>query len=241
MIRYCISHDTTYDYSEPVLCQNVAHLVPRECDRQQADDSILSITPDPAVIEDRIDYFGNPVSYFTIQEQHRELTVSVSHRVVVNAAEPPDPDSSAAWEVIREQLSHDRSPAWLDAYQYVFDSRYVSREPQYADYAATSFTPGRPIIAAALDLTQRIHAEFAYDPRATNLTTPVAEVFENRRGVCQDFAHLMLTCLRSQGLAARYISGYLAAAAPTGKGTSRRCRCDTRLGHVFCGDVGWVD
>ncbi|VTT97180.1 Transglutaminase domain protein OS=Planctomyces limnophilus (strain ATCC 43296 / DSM 3776 / IFAM 1008 / 290) GN=Plim_1494 PE=4 SV=1: Bact_transglu_N: Transglut_core [Gemmataceae bacterium] len=242
MIRYRITHDTSYDYSEVVsLCQNVAHLSPRECVRQRADDSVMTISPDPAVIEDRTDYFGNPVSYFTVQEQHRELTVSVTHRVEVWSPPPPDPAATPAWELVRDRLRTDHTPAWLDAYQYAFDSRYVAADPRYAGYAAASFAAGRPIVAAALDLTERIFEEFVYDPRATTLATPVAEVFEKRRGVCQDFAHLMLAVLRSVGLAARYVSGYLATVPAPGKPRLVGADATHAWVSVFCGDLGWVD
>jgi len=241
-MNYSITHTTTYDYSEPVsLCQNVAHLAPRECPRQRAGRSVMTITPDPAVLEDRVDYYGNPVCYFTIQEQHRELTVSVTHRVEVPAGVAPDPAATPAWETVRDRLAHDRGAAWLDAYQFVFDSRFAGADPRYAGYAAASFRPGRPVLDAALDLTRRIHADFVYDPRATTLTTPVAEVFETRRGVCQDFAHLMVACLRSVGLPGRYVSGYLSTVPPPGK--PRLVGADATHAWVglFCGDAGWVD
>ena len=242
MTRYHITHTTTYDYGEAVsLCQNVAHLAPRPSPRQQAERPVLSITPDPAVIEERVDYFGNPVSYFTIQEPHRELTVRVVHRIDLSPATPPEPESTPAWETVRDRLTRDRDPDWLDAYQFAFDSRYAAAHPRYAGYAAPSFTPGRPTLAAALDLTRRIHAEFTYDPRATTLATPVAEVFEHRRGVCQDFAHFQLACLRSLGLAARYVSGYLSTVPPPGKPRLVGVDATHAWVSIFCGDAGWVD
>jgi transglutaminase-like putative cysteine protease len=242
MIRYKITHVTTYQYTESVsLCQNVAHLSIRACDRQQAEPSVLAITPEPAVIEERIDYFGNPVHYFTVQEPHRELTVEASHQVAVASRAPADPAQTPPWEAVRDQLTHDRSPDWLDAYQFVFDSRFAGADARYAGFAGESFTPGRPILEAALHLAHRIHEEFVYDPKATTVATPVSEVFENRRGVCQDFAHLLLACFRSLGLAARYVSGYLATVAPPGQ--ARLIGADA--GHawvsVFCGEAGWVD
>ncbi|MDB5309044.1 MAG: t [Gemmataceae bacterium] len=242
MTRYLITHVTTYDYGEAVsLCQNVAHLAPRPCHRQRAEQSVLSITPDPAVIEDRVDYFGNPVSYFTIQEPHRELTVRVTHRVTLQPGAAPDPQATPPWETVRDRLTQDRDAAWLDAYQYVFDSRYAAADARYAAYAAPSFAPGRPILAAALDLTRRVHAEFVYDPRATTIATPVAEVFENRRGVCQDFAHFQLACLRSLGLAARYVSGYLSTVPPPGRPRLVGADATHAWVSLFCGDAGWVD
>ena len=242
MTRYRISHTTTYDYSEPVsLCQNVAHLAPRACPRQLAEPSVMVITPEPAVLQNRVDFFDNPVSYFTIQEPHRELTVDVTHRVTVLPEAPPAAAATPPWELVRDRLGWDRGAAWLDAYQYVFDSRYAAADPRFAAYAGPSFAPGRPVLEAALDLTRRTHADFAYDPRATTLATPVAEVFESRRGVCQDFAHLMLACLRSVGLAARYVSGYLSTVPPPGRPRLVGADATHAWVGVFCGDAGWVD
>jgi transglutaminase-like putative cysteine protease len=153
----------------------------------------------------------------------------------------PDPTQTPPWEEVRDQLARDRSPAWLDAFQFTFDSRYVLAAARYADYAANSFTPGRPILEAALDLTRRIHKAFVYDPRATTLATPVAEVFEKRRGVCQDFAHLMLACLRSLGLAVRYVSGYLSTVPPPGKERLVGADATHAWVSVFCGLGGWID
>jgi transglutaminase-like putative cysteine protease len=239
-MKYRISHTTTYAYRDAVsLCQNVAHLAPRECGWQQSEPHMLSISPDPAVIEERIDYFGNPVQYFTVQEPHKELAVTVEH--VIAVASRPLPEFTEPWEAIRDRLAADRSPEWLDAAQFAFASRFVPVEERYAEFAAESFTPGRPILEAALDLTQRIYSGFAYDPQATTLSTPVAEVLDTKRGVCQDFAHLQLAMLRSLGLAAQYVSGYLETIpAP---GTERLAGADATHAWVrlFCGDAGWID
>ncbi|MBP3953945.1 transglutaminase family protein [Gemmata sp. G18] len=242
MTRYTITHVTTYEYTEPVsLCQNVAHLSVRECDRQRSEPSILSISPDPAVIEERVDYFGNPVHYFTIQEPHRELTVRAEHRIAVGSVPDVAPGATPAWETIRDRLGTDRDPAWFDAYQFVFDSRFAAADPRYVEYAAPSFTPGRPILEAALHLVNRVHAGFVYDPRATTVSTPVAEVFEKRRGVCQDFAHLLLACFRSLGLSARYVSGYLSTLPPPGRPRLIGADATHAWVSLFCGDAGWVD
>lgn len=240
MIRYRITHTTTYAYTDPVsLAQNVAHLTPRPTPRQRAERPVLTVTPDPAVTEDRIDYFGNPVTYFTVQEPHRELVVAVEHHVTVTPLLPPavtDP-----WETIRDRLPADRSPDWLEAFQFAFDSRYAAAGPEYAVYAERSFVPGRPILDAALDLVRRVHAEFVYDPRATTLATPVAEVYRTRRGVCQDFAHFVLSCLRSLGLAARYVSGYISTVPPPGRPRLVGADATHAWVSLFCGDAGWVD
>lgn len=242
MTRYTITHVTTYEYTEPVsLCQNVAHLSVRACDRQRSEPSILSISPDPAVIEEHIDYFGNTVHYFTIQEPHRELTVKASHRVTVLDTPAVDPGRTMPWEATRDRLGRDREPLWLDAYQFSIDSRFAAAHSQYAEFAAQSFTPGRPVLEAALNIVERIHAGFAYDPKATTVATPVAEVFEKRRGVCQDFAHILLACLRSLGLAARYVSGYLSTVPPPGKPRLVGADATHAWVSLFCGDAGWID
>ena len=241
MTHYTITHVTTYEYTEPVsLCQNVAHLSVRDCGRQRSEPSVLSISPDPAVTEERVDYFGNPVHYFTIQEPHRELTVRAEHRIAVAPASA-GPVETPAWEAVRDRLGHDRAPDWLDAHQFAFDSRYAGADPRYADFAAVSFAPGRPVLDAALHLVNRIHAGFVYDPRATTVATPVAKVFETRRGVCQDFAHLLLACFRSLGLAARYVSGYLSTVPPPGRPRLIGADATHAWLAVFCGDAGWVD
>ena len=149
MTHYRITHTTTYTYSEPVsLCQNVAHLAPRPCHRQRAGRTVLTITPDPAVIEERVDYFGNPVSYFTIQEPHRELAVGVSHRLAVRP--DPPPATTPAWEAVRDRLTHDRSAVWLDAYQFAFDSRFAP-EPQYGRPSQVPSTARRSRSANSLN------------------------------------------------------------------------------------------
>ncbi len=240
MTRYTITHVTTYAYTEAVsLCQNVAHLSVRPSDRQRADPSTLAISPEPAVREERTDYFGNPAHHFTIQEPHRQLKVTARHRVTVFPPLPPA--DFTPWEAVRDRLPLDHSPAWLDAYQFTFDSRFAAADPKYAAFAADSFTPGRPMVQAASELVHRIHTGFQYDPRATTVSTPVGEVFENRRGVCQDFAHLLLACLRSLGLAARYVSGYLSTVPPPGKPRLVGADATHAWVSVFCGDAGWVD
>lgn len=240
MTRYTITHVTTYSYTESVsLCQNVAHLSIRPCDRQRADPSSLTISPEPAVVEERSDYFGNPTHFFTIQEPHRELKVTARHRVVVFPLPPVA--ESPAWETVRDRLPRDHTTGWLDAVQYRFDSRFAAADPQYMAFAGESFTPGRPIIEAATELVHRIHAGFQYDPKATTVSTPVAEVFAHRRGVCQDFAHFLLACFRSLGLAARYVSGYLSTVPPPGKPRLVGADATHAWVSLFCGDAGWVD
>ncbi|MFO0935538.1 MAG: transglutaminase family protein [Gemmataceae bacterium] len=242
MTRYHIHHTTTYEYTEPVsLCQNVAHLTLRNDRRTTVERKIVSISPQPAFIEERKDYFGNPVHYFTIQEPHRELKVDIEHGVQIVTDRDPGHQNSPPWETIRDRMAHDISEEWIDANQFAFDSRHVAVDPRYQEYAERSFTKNRPILEAALDLMQRFHSDFTYDPKATTIATPVAEVFETRRGVCQDFAHCLLSCFRSLGLSARYISGYLSTQPPPGRPRLVGADATHAWVSLFCGELGWID
>ncbi len=239
---YRVIHTTTYDYTAPVsVCQNVAHLTPRPTPRQACHATHLAIHPKPAVMVDRTDYFGNPATFFAVQEPHRRLTLVAEHEVDVAHAVFPDPVATAPWEEVRDLLRTDCSRAALEASQFIFDSRYVAAHGDLADYARGSFSDGRPILEAILDLTRRIHSEFEYDPQATNVATPLNEVFENRRGVCQDFAHLQIACLRSLGLAARYVSGYLRTDPAPGQVPLVGADATHAWLSVFCPELGWMD
>lgn len=239
---YRVTHTTTYEYSEPVsLCQNLAHLTPRGGPRQTCRHSSLTVTPVPAVVANRTDYFGNPAVFFIVQESHCRLTVTASHVAEVEPFAAPDPARTPAWEEVRERLSGDRSPPVLEAYEFVFDSPHAQANAELAGYASASFAAGRPLLEAALDLNRRIGADFRYDPRATTVATPLQKVFASRRGVCQDFAHLEIACLRSLGLAARYVSGYLRTKPPPGQ--ERLVGADASHAWVsfYCPGAGWID
>jgi transglutaminase-like putative cysteine protease len=239
---YAISHTTRYQYTDPVsLCHNLVHLRPRLAPRQTCHHSHLLVQPDPRGLHHQHDYFGNPISLFTIQESHKQLSISVKHRIEVMPGEPIQLQQSPAWEVVRDTLKTDRSHATLDAYQCTFDSIYVPRTADLAAYAAPSFTPGRPLLDAVMDLTSRIHKDFRYDAKATTLSTPLAEVLQHRHGVCQDFAHLQIGCLRSLGLAARYVSGYLQTRAPAGRERLIGADASHAWISVYCPTIGWVD
>ena len=239
-MQYQVTHTTNYEYSEPVLlCQNLAHLTPRSVAEQQCWLSDLSITPQPAVMSNRIDYFGNPATFFTVQEPHRQLMLTASHLVEVLVRPPPAP--APPWELVRDQLLIDRTPAVLDAFQFAFGSRYAQPSAELSEYALTSFGAGRPLLEAVLELTKRIHSDFVYDPKATTVATPLHEVFARRRGVCQDFAHLQIACLRSLGLAARYVSGYLCTNPPADQPRLIGADATHAWLSVFCPGQGWID
>lgn len=239
---YKISHTTTYEYAEPVrICHNVVALTPREdggvrCRRHQ-----LVIRPTPTVSVRRIDCFGNVLNNFSIEEAHRRLRVTASSRVAVTQPVVPAPESTFAWEKLRVAALAVDDPRWLEACRYAFDSPRVRRDERFADYATAAFTPGRPIVAAALDLNRRIYQEFEYDVAATHAESTPEEAFAIKRGVCQDFAHVMLACLRSLGLAARYVSGYLRTNPPPGKPRLVGADQSHAWASLYCGPAGWVD
>lgn len=239
---YEVSHRTSYRYSIPVsFSHHRLHLTPRPCDRQVCHRTALSVSPNPTVQSAGVDYFGNPVTNVTLQEQHKELSLHVRSVIEVLPGSPPDPGETASWDGIYDALYGDTSDSGLDAIQYVFDSPYAASDATLAGYAGASFPPGAPVLAGALDLTRRINQEFTYDSAATTVSTPVAEVFAGRRGVCQDFAHLEIACLRSLGIPARYVSGYLLTHPPEGQ--PRRIGADASHAWlaVWCPGYGWVD
>jgi len=241
-MQYHVNHTTTYEYSEPVsLCQNLAHLTPRDVANQLCLQSDLRITPEPQVMANRIDYFGNPACFFAIQKSHRRLIIEATHDIDVSESVTPDPATTPAWEEVRDLLPIDTSPPLLEAVQYVYDSRYIKCGSELAEYALPSFPSGLPILQAAIDLTRRIHTDFKYDPRATTVATPLREVLHNRRGVCQDFAHLQIGCLRSLGLAARYISGYLSTKPPPGRKRLVGADATHAWVSIYCHGFGWID
>lgn len=209
-MRYSVTHTTSYTYATPVImCQNRAHLVPRVYRFQDVENVHHQIEPKPDVFTERLDFFGNRTTYFTIQKPHTRLDVTVRSHVQVNWPLLPDIATTPNWEYVRDLLRVDLAPASLEAYEYVFDSPHVVRSHELLEYALESFPPGIPVLSGLLDLTARINREFQYVPLSTDVSTPIATVLETRRGVCQDFAHLMIGCLRSLGLPARYVSGYL--------------------------------
>lgn len=245
MISYTVVHTTRYRYSLPVPhCQNEARLLPRCSDRQQCQTGRLQITPAPAVYEEREDFFGNRVVYFAVQEAHTVLEVSAESAVTLSPAALPALSASPAWEEVGRGLVHVLEPERLAARQFVLDSALIAAGPAFAAYAAPSFPSGRPVLEAVHELMQRIYHELTYDPHFTTAATPVHEVLAHRRGVCQDYAHLAIACLRSLGLAARYVSGYLETVAASGQAESASL-VGAAASHawvsVYSPGQGWVD
>jgi transglutaminase-like putative cysteine protease len=229
------THTTRYLYSDVVsTCHSEAHLIPRACPGQTVLDHHLSIDPAPDFSASRSDYFGNPVTMFSISQPHRELTITSRCAVELTPSGPPGLELSPPWEEVRDQAHRRAFSDDFEASQFVFESPHVMLGPTFAAYGAPSFSPGRPILDAANDLSRRIFEEFKYDKRATTISTPIDEVLESRHGVCQDFAHLMIACLRSLGLPARYVSGYLRSDAHLTGGEASHAWLS-----VWCPVLGW--
>jgi transglutaminase-like putative cysteine protease len=231
------THITRYWYSDPVsLCHTEVYLAPRTRKSQTVLEHDLTVSPAPETMYPRDDYFGNPATFFSIHEPHRELIVT-SHSVVDLApAPPPNLDLSPPWEEVRDQAGQRETPEAFEAAQFVFESPKIRLGAAFAEYAQASFAPGRRFLDGASDLSERIYKEFKYDQRATTITTPVAEVLESRRGVCQDFAHLMIACLRSLQLPARYVSGYVRTGHEYVGGDASHAWVS-----VWCPMFGWQD
>jgi transglutaminase-like putative cysteine protease len=239
---YRITHRTVYDYSEPAaLGHNILHLEPRQHPRQTVREQSLAIEPTPAMTQRQTDYFGNPTCYFSIQLPHRRLALTARSQVDVAPPAPLETMRSPCWEEVRDALRAASTPALRAAYAFVFDSPYVPLDEALADYARPSFAAGRPMLDTVLELTRRIHRDFRYDRRATTVATPVAEVLARRAGVCQDFAHLQIGCLRALGLAARYVSGYLVTEPPPGQPRLIGADASHAWVSVFCPVCGWIE
>lgn len=260
-MKYRITHTTVYNYSQAVgLCQNEARLQPRNFWRQQCHNSRFEIMPTPVDFRERIDYFGNRVAYFAIQQPHIQLIVTaISDVTVFPKQNAQDLFRQQPWEQVRDLLqeppvqgqvqiqgqnqsqNQDQAIEILDARQYVLDSLMVVANKELADYAQASFLPNRPLVDVVRDLMQRIFTDFVYDPTFTTIATPLSEVLAHRRGVCQDFAHLAIGCLRAYGIAARYISGYVETLPEPGKPRLIGADASHAWFAVYIPSAGWLE
>lgn len=250
-MRYAVRHVTSYAYDASVqLSHNAARLRPRDTDRQRASAPAVRIQPAPGEMGDWAeDYFGNPVLFFTIHQHHRVLKVEVETEVAVVAPPAPDPLSTPPWEAVRDLLrapvgpdgDPGGDPGALEAAEFLHASPLAPLLDEAEAFARPSFPPGRPVLDGVLDLTRRIHRGFAYDPAATTVSTPIAEALALRRGVCQDFAHVQIAALRSLGLAARYVSGYVLTRPPPGQPRLVGGDASHAWLSAWVPGLGWVD
>lgn len=241
-MKYLLNHQTRYSYSEPVsLCHNQAFILPRETEYQQCLSQDLTIHPKPTIQSLREDFFGNHIVYFSIDHPHRELSVAATSEIEIQADIHRLGGDSPCWENVRDHLHEVRSDENLDAKQYLYDSPLISADEILREFALTVFDPGKPIVEAGDELMGKIYSDFVYDPNFTTISTPLAEVLEHKRGVCQDFAHLAIGCLRSLGLPARYVSGYIETLPAPGEEKLEGSDASHAWFSVYVPSLGWVD
>ncbi|WP_018409035.1 transglutaminase family protein [Methylocystis rosea] len=240
---YDIAHRTIYKYDAPVASARCAmRLIPRNDRGQTVLSHRIELSPSAEILNERIDFHGNRICEARILKPHTRLQIALAARVAVERAPPPAPALTPAWEIVRNAAYASDSLAASSPAHYIYASRFAPLFDAATHYARKSFTPGRPILEGAIELTQRIHADFAYDPDATHIATPIAQAFERRRGVCQDFAHIMIAALRGIGLAASYVSGYLRTYAAPGQARLEGADSTHAWVSVWCGpEFGFFD
>lgn len=245
-VRYRVRHETTYAYGGNVAhSHQLLHLTPRNTAMQSCRDRTISLVPQPSLRREDLDAFGNHVTRLEYDSPHDHLEVLAEVRVEVRPVPDMDAAASEPWERVRDTLAFSGKPVnaeLLDASRYRMESSYVRIKQTFTEYAADCFVPNAPTLLAAEALMSKIHREFKYAPGSTNIRTSAIEAFEARRGVCQDFSHIMLACLRSRGLAARYVSGYLRTLPPPGADAAYvGADASHAWVSVFCPPFGWVD
>ncbi|HEY5893316.1 MAG TPA: transglutaminase family protein [Chthoniobacterales bacterium] len=234
-----VYHWTEYRYAERVpLSQHLMHMQPRDLDHQKVISSRFEFVPQPATVTQRIDYFGNRVTEFFIDQNHVGLHVKCFSRVETQRRDVPAADKTPPWDEVASGLLATTDP---DPRAFIYPSGYAPYLDGLREWATESFPSGRPILAGAVDLTARISNDFVFDNLATTVATPLSEVFANRRGVCQDFAHLQISCLRSLGLAARYTSGYLRTHPRPGRRHVFGADASHAWVSLYCPGYGWID
>jgi transglutaminase-like putative cysteine protease len=240
-MRYIVTHRTSYTYhGEVSVSHHLLRVSPPSMPHQRVIESTLEVKPVPAARRDRTDAFGNQVTLLIVEGAHRQLSVIARSEVEVTPQSWPAPGLTVGWEAVRDHFRAGGDADW-PAVEFVFDSPLVRAQGDYAAYAAVSFLPDRPLLEALLDLTDRLHRDLTFDPHATTVATPVAAVFRNRRGVCQDFAHLAIACLRSLGLPARYVSGYIETLPAPGQERLVGADASHAWLSVFLPGHGWLD
>ena len=239
---YDIRHVTTYEYGSLVTYSNCAlRLLPREEAGQVVFASAIDIDPQPDLTSERVCFFGNRVTQMQIETAHKTLVVSTRTTVEIEREPPPAEGTTPPWEAVRAAAFASRSLDRDAPAHYLHPSRFVPHYLPATDYARASFPPGRPVLAGARELMHRIRTEFRYDPKATIVSTPLSEAFQKRHGVCQDFAHIMISGLRGLGLPTCYVSGYIRTIPPEGKPRLEGADATHAWVAIWCGEnIGWI-
>jgi transglutaminase-like putative cysteine protease len=242
-MNFRIRHQTLYEYSEPTaVSYNEVRLCPRNLANQTLIAKQITVEPKPPDLIERIDYFGNPTCFFAIDQPHTVMTVLVeSHVRIRNSHNPLELFQSLAWEAATAHFANAADPDTITASEFILDSTLIKVSPELKSYAMPSFTPKRPLMEAIYDLMQRIYHNFEFKPGFTDTSTPLLQVLKQRRGVCQDFAQLAIGCLRSMGLPARYVSGYIETLPPPGKEKLKGADASHAWFSAYIPGYGWLD
>ena len=241
-MKFEVSHRTTYTYRAPVAqSHHLIHLKPRPTQTQSVIHHSLLIEPAPVSLTEITDVFGNSASLLRIEDAHTEFIVHARSTVAMTPQPPPVLDQGTAWEAIARLADRTSEAIDIDVRQFNCRSRHAAVSHDIRKFALLSFPPERPVLAGAMHLTRRIFEEFVFDPKATDVSTPVARVLEIKRGVCQDFAHLAIAALRSIGVPARYVSGYLMTRPPPGQVKLKGADASHAWLSVWSPEAGWVD
>ena len=257
--HYRVRHVTSYEYgSDVVLSHQLLHLVPRPVQFQECFEHAIEISPGSYRRRDEVDAFGNPVTWIELEYPHRRLAVTTEMQIRVHRRPPVVAVDTLPWEKVAMQLTYNGRPGAredVEACRFRYESPYVRVKKMFTEYADPCFPSGRPILEGAQELMTKVHGEFEYAPGETTVATPVTDLLRSKRGVCQDFAHLMIACLRSRGLAARYVSGYVRMLLPNeepdepAEGETKPNQAQPLIGgaashawvSVYAPPFGWVD
>ena len=242
-MRFQVIHRTLCRYDSPVsVCHYHAKLTSRRLPNQECPWHEITIRPEPLHRYHRHDAYGNAITYFEIEGSHDELEVTSRCYIHVKAQPEVNAAATLPWECVRDICQSSEWSAATMAAEFVCDSPLIHPSREMREYAMRSFTPARPILEAALDLNHRIFTDFTFDPTATHVATPITESWEKKRGVCQDYAQVMIACLRGVGLPARYVSGYLETLPPPGQQKLIGADASHAWLSLWCGeDWGWMD
>ena len=241
-MKYRVIHRTEYEYSDTAnVCHNIAHISPRPDARQQCNSHYLSIVPQPSVLEEMTDHFGNRLYYFSIEKPHKSMVVTATSQIDVGRSSHQPTLSTSAWRDFPAQLAKMPVAEAMIVKEFLMESPMIPHFDELAEYARPSFEAHAGLLDAATDLMRRIFHEFKYDPAFTTLATPLRDVVRHQRGVCQDFAHLAIGALRCHGFAARYVSGYMETLPPEGKEKLVGADASHAWLSVFEPDAGWID
>lgn len=243
-MKYRVRHITEYTYGAPVsLCYNMAHLLPRDTRNQRCINQKVQINPPPVYQSSNEDYFGNQTFYFSIEEAHKKLVIDVStdFEIMASHVQQEHLNHTMTCGELRQLLAQPNTPELRMAKEYLLDSPQIQSSNDLKDYALSTFADNAPLLQATLAFTHKIFTEFTFDPNTTTVATPLEQVLKQRSGVCQDFAHLAIGCLRSVGIPARYMSGYLETLPPPGQEKLVGADASHAWFSIFIPDLGWVE